>query len=108
MQRYLDYFYHNITHHHYCFTSDGENFTRNTLPQLALGSESLLNAVVGFSAYLYTLEHNPDGDIDEFLPYYNKSVILLINFLKKKEKPTIHTLFTILQLATIEVSLLPL
>ncbi|ROT40709.1 hypothetical protein SODALDRAFT_271668 [Sodiomyces alkalinus F11] len=102
MQRYMDYYYHNITHHHYCIVFDGDDFFRNMLPQLALGSESLLNALVGFSAYLYTLEHNPDGDIHEFLQYYNKSVIMLIEFLKRKEKPSIHTLFTILQLATIE------
>ncbi|KAL2754286.1 hypothetical protein ACRALDRAFT_2043311 [Sodiomyces alcalophilus JCM 7366] len=102
MQRYMDYYHHNITHHHYCFVFDGHDFIHNTLPQLALGSEPLLNAVVGFSAYLYTLEHNTDGDINEFLQYYNKSVTLLINFLKRKERHTIHTLFTILQLATIE------
>jgi hypothetical protein len=47
---------------------------------------------------------NPNGRINEFLQYYSRSVTLLLDCLKKKEKYSIGTLLTILQLATIEVS----
>jgi hypothetical protein len=73
-----------------------------TLPSVALRHEALLYAVVGFAAYHYTLK-NPNGQIKHFLQYYNKSVTLLLGFLKKKEKHNMGTLLTILQLATIEV-----
>jgi len=65
-------------------------------------NEALLYAVVGFAAYHHTLK-NPNGQINEFLQYYNRSVTLLLAFLKKKEKHSVATLLTILQLATIEV-----
>lgn len=51
---------------------------------------------------------NPNGRIKDFLHYYNRSVSLLLAFLKSKERHNIATLLTILQLATIEVSSLEL
>jgi hypothetical protein len=103
LQFYLSYFYDNITHYHYCAVNDADDFFRSILPGLAIRNEALLFAVVGFSAYHHSLR-NPNGRINEFLQYYSRSVTLLLDCLKKKEKYSIGTLLTILQLATIEVS----
>lgn len=81
---------------------DSDDFFRVILPSIALRHEALLYAIVGFAAYHHTLK-NPHGQINEFLQYYNRSVTLLLGFLKKKEKHNIGTLLTILQLAAIEV-----
>lgn len=102
LQFYLNYFCENITHYHYSMVTDTGSFFRWSLPSIALRHEALLYAVVGFAAYHHTLR-NPNGQIRDFLQYYNKSVTLLLGFLKKKEKHNIGTLLTILQLATIEV-----
>ncbi|KAK3323435.1 hypothetical protein B0T19DRAFT_358636 [Cercophora scortea] len=101
IQFYLNYFYENMTHYHYCMVSDSDNFFRTALIGAALHDEALLYAVVGFAAYHHSLR-NPNGRIKEFLQYYNSSVTLLLAFLKRKETPTATTLLTILQLATIE------
>jgi hypothetical protein len=103
LQFYLSYFYDNITHYHYCAVNDADDFFRSILPGLAIRNEALLFAVVGFSAYHHSMR-NPNGRINEFLQYYSRSVTLLLDCLKKKEKYSIGTLLTILQLATIEVS----
>ncbi|KAF4975826.1 hypothetical protein FZEAL_7445 [Fusarium zealandicum] len=100
-QRCLAFFVENITNFHYCLPLDSDDFMRTILPSAATRHEPLLNAVVGFSAYHLTLR-NPQGKLQDFLQYYNKSVTLLLNMLKRKEKPSIATLLTILQLATIE------
>lgn len=101
---YLDYFYENLTHYTYCMVLDVDDLCRTFLPSTAIrtGNEALLYAVVGFSAYHYTMQ-NPNGQIQDFLQYYNKSVTLLLNSFKKRERQSIATLLTILQLATIEV-----
>ncbi|KAK4165898.1 adhesion and hyphal regulator 1 [Cladorrhinum sp. PSN259] len=101
MQFYLGYFYENLSHHHYCLFSDADDFYRTALIALALRDEALLFAVVGFSAYHHALR-NSTGRITEFLQYYNRSVSLLLACLKNKEKYTVATLLTILQLGTIE------
>ncbi len=82
--------------------NDSDDFFRNILPSMAVRNEALLYAVVGFSSYHYTLR-DPQGKMQLFLKYYNRSVTLLLGFLKRKEKHTPMTLLTILQLATIEV-----
>lgn len=102
LQFYLGYFYENITHYHYCMANDADDFFRTILTGLALRNEALLYAVVGFAAYHHSLK-NPNGRINEFLQYYSRSVTLLLECLKKKEKYSAGTLLTILQLATIEV-----
>lgn len=86
--------------------NDPDDFFGSILPSLAVqgGNEALLNAVVGFSAYHRTV-HSTNGKIPDFLRYYNKSVTLLLGYLKRREKQGIATLLTILQLATIEVSI---
>ena len=103
LQFYLDYFHDNISHYHYGMVTDSDEFFRSILGGIALRDEALLYAVVGFAAYHHTLK-SPTGKIKEFLQYYNRSVSLLLAFLKRKEKPSTSTLLTILQLATIEVS----
>ncbi|KAI2469381.1 hypothetical protein F4781DRAFT_431428 [Annulohypoxylon bovei var. microspora] len=103
LQSYLQYYSENITHYNYGIVNDPDSFFRSILLSLAVqaGNEALLNAVVGFSAYHRTV-HDPNGKIPDFLRYYNKSVTLLLSYIKRREKQSIATLFTILQLATIE------
>lgn len=108
LQFYLEYFCNNINVHHYCMGDDPDDFFRITLPSIAVQAshDALLNAVVGFSAYHYTVR-DPNGKIQTFLQYYNRSVTLLLDSFRKREKQSIATLMTILQLATIEVNRLP-
>lgn len=105
LRQHLDYFCENVTHYHYCMLTDAYEVFRVMLPNFALQNEALLYAVVGFAAYQRTVQ-DPNGKMEDFLKYYNKSVILLLNSLKRKEKHSISTLLTVLQLATIEVGLL--
>ncbi len=107
LQFYLGYFHDHITHYHYCMVSDAEDFFRSALGGFAVRNEALLYAVVGFSAYHHAMT-NPNGRIHEFLQYYSRSVTLLLECLKKKEKYSVGTLLAILQLATIEVFRTPL
>lgn len=79
---------------------DGKGFLNKTLIEVALRFEPLLYAVVGFAAYHFTLS-KPDGKLEDFLGYYQKSVSLLRETIK--QKPNLATIMTILQLATIEV-----
>ncbi|RBR08248.1 uncharacterized protein FIESC28_10317 [Fusarium coffeatum] len=100
-QKGLSFFVENLNHFNYCIPLDSDEFFTKILPNLATCHEPLLNAVVGFSAYHSTLQ-NPEGKLQDFLQYYNKSVTQLLGLLQRKEKPNIATLLTILQLATIE------
>ncbi|KAI9171164.1 hypothetical protein HJFPF1_00644 [Paramyrothecium foliicola] len=100
-QNHLEWFSNHMTHYHYSMVQDKDDFFTVLLPTIALRNEPLLNAIVGFAAYHRTLQ-NPNGKMEDFLQYYNKSVTLLLGFLKRKEKHNIATLLTILQLATIE------
>lgn len=100
MRFYLEYARTNLTKHHWEMKLDGKGFLSNTLVETALRFEPLLNAVVGFAAYHYTLS-KPDGRLEDFLVYYQKSVSLLRETMK--QKPSLATIMTILQLATIEV-----
>jgi len=104
LQFHLNYYVKNITSYHYCIVSDSDDFFQTVLPGLAIRNEALLYAVVGFAAYHHALK-DPNGQISQFLQYYNRSVTQLLSFLKKKEKHSVITLLTILQLATIEVSI---
>ena len=103
IQHYLGWFVDNLTHFHYCLPLDADDFFKTIFPNVAVRNEPLLNALVGFSAYHETLQ-NPNGKLEDFLGYYNKSVTLLLGFLKKKERSNVAILLTVLQLATIEVS----
>lgn len=100
---YLNYHQANLSHHHYAFKVDGGDFLKTTFLEIALndGSGALLYAIMAFSAYHFALEQG-NAPISEFLEYYNRSIMYLSQSLKSK-KPSITTLLTILQLATIEV-----
>jgi hypothetical protein len=107
LQFYLTYFSENVTHLHYSLKFDSEDFLRTHFLDAALRDEALLYAVVGFSAFQRTL-HNPEGKIQDFLQYYNKSVSLLLKSLMSGEQHSTGTILAILQLATIEVRLEPI
>jgi hypothetical protein len=104
LQFYLEYFVTNVTYHHYYFKKDAGNFFHTSLIEAALRNKSLLYAIVGFSAFQRTL-HNPEGKIQDFLQYYNKSVQLLLKSLRRGEGRNVDTMYSILQLATIEVTI---
>lgn len=99
---YLTYFYENITYLHYSLKYDSGNFLKTLFIGAALRDETLLYAVVGFSAFQRTL-HNPEGQIEDFLQYYDRAVTLLLTSLRTGERRSSSTLLAILQLATIEV-----
>ncbi|KAL2267633.1 hypothetical protein VTJ83DRAFT_4910 [Remersonia thermophila] len=101
LQFYLGYFYDKITYFHYGMVNDADDFFRSIMPNLAMTHEALLYAMVGFAAYHHVMK-NPNGKIHEFLQYYSRSVRLLLDCLSKEKKYSLGTLFTILQLATIE------
>ncbi|KAL8707891.1 MAG: hypothetical protein Q9220_007175 [cf. Caloplaca sp. 1 TL-2023] len=97
----LEYLQKNITYHHYFFRHDADFFLHNILIEQALSYEPLLHALVGFAAFQWTVKQ-PDGKIQDFLGYYNRSVSLLLKSLKSGQPHTDATLLTILQLACIE------
>lgn len=103
VQKYLGYFGARITNYHYLIPYDGDNFFTSVLLHYAVRHEPLLNAVVGFAAYHAALQ-DLNGNLHDFLSYYNKSVTLILTSLKAKEAYTPEVLLTILQLAAIEVS----
>ena len=102
---FLKYHQTNLSYNHYAFKVDSGDFLKTTFLEIALndGSGALLYAIVAFSAYHYALEQG-NARISGFLEYYNQSITYLSQSLKSK-KPGITTLLTILQLATIEVSI---
>lgn len=91
-----------MTHHHYSLKYDGGDFLKTTFLEIALGYEPLLYAITAFSAYFHTLAM-PNGKVQYFLGYYDKSVSLLRQSLLRSPRHTVATLLTILQLATFEV-----
>lgn len=95
-----------MTNYHYGLAVDEDDFFNSELPTVALQCEPLLNALVGFAAYHITLR-NPNGELKDFLQYYNKGVTQLLRLLKNGTC-NVHVLLTILQLATIEVGSLKL
>lgn len=100
---YLRFFRDNITHHHYSFKCDSQNFIHKTLLEMAMSdsSSALLFAIVAFSAYHHSILRT-DDNISIFLAYYDRSIRALRQSLTVK-KSSMATLFTILQLAAIEV-----
>jgi hypothetical protein len=97
---YLQYASTKLSCHHWGVRIDHQNFFRKTMIEVALRYDPLLYALVGFAAYHCTLE-KPDGKLEDFLGYYQKSITLLRQTFR--QKATIATILTILQLATIEV-----
>ena len=104
LQYYLNYHTTQITYHHYFFKHDANHFLHHMLIEQALNYEPLLYAIVGFSAYQSTVKR-PDGKIEHFFNYYNRSVSLLLKSLHENQTHTDATMLAILQLATFEVCL---
>lgn len=102
LQYYLDYHNTQLNFHHYHFKHDANHFLHHILIEQALSYDPLLFAVVGFAAYHSTVKQ-PNGKIQDFLGYYNKSVSLLLKSLRENQRHTDATMLTILQLATFEV-----
>ena len=102
LQFYLKYFHENITYLHFSLKTDTANFMQTEFLYTALRNDALLYAIVGFSAFQKALK-SPHGRIDDFLPYYNKAVSLLLVQLKKGGRHDAGIMLAILQLATIEV-----
>lgn len=102
LQFYLEYHTTRLNYHHYFFKHDANHFLHNILVEHALQYDPLLYAVVGFAAFQLTVTR-PDGKIQDFLGYHNKSVSLLRKSLVENQKHTDATMLTILQLATFEV-----
>jgi hypothetical protein len=104
VQFYLDYFRKNITVHHYSLKRDTGNFLKGEFLAQALKFEPLKYAVAGYAAYFHTLSQ-PDGRMSTFLHFYNESVSRLRSTITKNKKQGLATFLTILQLASIEVSI---
>ena len=104
LQFYLEYHQSQLTHHHYFFKHDANDFVHTDLINLALGYEPLLYAVVGFAAYHSTTQKQ-NGKIQHFLSYYQRSVSLLLKHLSDGHTHGDATILTILQLAAFEVGL---
>ena len=102
LQFYLDYHKQHLTSHHYFFKHEANHFLHTILVEHALRYDPLLFALVGFAAFQMTVTR-PNGKIQDFLGYYNKSVSLLRKSLRGNEQHTEATMLTILQLATFEV-----
>lgn len=102
MQFYLNYHRNHLNHRSYFFRNRCDHFLHSTLLGQALNYDPLLFAVVGFAAFRMASE-NPDGTIQDFLDYYNKSVKGLRKSLAAGHTHTESMLLTILQLATFEV-----
>ncbi|CEJ84648.1 hypothetical protein VHEMI03538 [[Torrubiella] hemipterigena] len=100
-QHYLEVFRSKMSSYDYGITNDSDGFFQTTLLNLAVRDEGLLNAVTAFAAYHEVLQE-PHGQLSIFLKYYNRSVKILIESLKRTDSYSITTLLTILQLATIE------
>ncbi|KAI5868565.1 hypothetical protein GGS23DRAFT_37069 [Durotheca rogersii] len=103
IQYHLAYYCERVAHYNYGMANDPDDFFGSILPSLAVqrGNDALLNAVVGFSAYHRTIQ-TPNGEIRDFLRYYNRSVTLLLSYLQRRDNQNVATLLTILQLATME------
>ncbi|KAF2151866.1 hypothetical protein K461DRAFT_227541 [Myriangium duriaei CBS 260.36] len=101
IRTHIKYHREHITCHHYSLKHDNSNFLKTTFLEIALSYEPLLYAITAFSAYFSTISR-PDGNLQSFLSYYNKSVSLLRESLSKASRHSTATLLTILQLATFE------
>lgn len=99
---YINYYRTNMSHYHLFIKNDSTDYMRTTFVEIATRNEPLLYAVVGFAAYHHTLTR-PNGKIQDFLKYYNKSISLLRVSIQRNQRQNVATLLTILQLASFEV-----
>ncbi|KAJ6179620.1 hypothetical protein N7519_010081 [Penicillium mononematosum] len=98
---YLNFHQDFMTPPHFFLRQSSSHFIHYSLVELALHYEPLLYALVGFSAYHYSL-HSPGGKLYRFLQYYNKALILLRKSLGSGEEHSEATLCTVLVLTTFE------
>ncbi|KAL1960948.1 hypothetical protein VTO42DRAFT_4836 [Malbranchea cinnamomea] len=101
VQFFLAYRRQHITYRHYQLKPAMEKFLADDMLRLALEYEPLLYAIVGFTAYLYSVGQ-PNGKLYTLLQYYNKSVSLLLKSLQAGDPPSDAMLLTTLQLITFE------
>ena len=101
---FLAYHHDHVTYNHYFLKQAATGFIQKSIIEYAMEYEPLLYALVGFSAYHYTLKQ-PRGKLHTFLRYYNRSVSLLRKSLQAGARHSRGMLMTILQLATFEVGL---
>ncbi|KAI3127603.1 transcriptional regulator family: Fungal Specific TF [Penicillium roqueforti] len=98
---YLNFHQDFMTPPHFFLRHNSSYFIHHSLIELALQYEPLLYALVGFSAYHYSL-HSPGGKLYTFLKYYNKALTLLRKSLSSGEEHSEATLCTVLVLTTFE------
>ncbi|KAK4938487.1 hypothetical protein LTR66_015091 [Elasticomyces elasticus] len=103
MEQYLLFHYEHMTHYHYMFKLDPEDFIHEELIRLAFQYEPLLYAILGFAAYHHALRL-PDvqASFRAFWGYYAQSIELLRRVLQQKHDQHDLALLTMLQLATFE------
>lgn len=92
-----------LTHYHYAFKVDAEDFVHEELITLALQFEPLLYAVLAFAAYHHTVRL-PDekAEFSSFWKYYCQSIVKLRQHLESNKTRDDLVLLTVLQLATFE------
>jgi len=103
IQWYLNYHRSHITHHHYHLAHGSSDFVTYYIVEQCLTSDSLLYAVLSFTAYHHAVA-SPDGKSIDFLRYYGQALNYLGKVIANRKKMRTQTLLTILQLASLEVS----
>ena len=102
MQFYLDFYQKEMSYHHFQWNYDCCNFITSYLVLQAQAFEPLLYAVVALAAYMYTVNRKPNGTLQDFLPFYSKSLLLLRTHLESSNGTLPQFLMTMLTLALIE------
>lgn len=102
VQFFFDHHRENVQSHYYFMNHDCCDFYRSYLLTEALHFEPLLYAVVAKSAYHFTAEKKPDGELVEFLRFYSKSMSLLRQRLETNAGRPEQFLLTMLTLAALE------
>jgi len=92
----------NITHYHYHLAHGSDYFVKCYLIEQAMTSDSLLYAIVSFTAYFHAVA-SQDGKLSDFLGYYGKALTYLREAIANRKKMRTQTLLTILQLSGLEV-----
>ena len=103
-ESYLDWHRQHITFYHYFFKYNASEFVHSILIDAARVFDPLLYAVVAFAAFHRAIGQ-PNGKIQDFLSYYNKSLSSLRKSLQSNQAYNDTTVLAVLQLASLEVSL---
>ena len=103
IEKYLQFQHDEMTHYHYLFKIDSQDFVHCELIEMALQFEPLLHAVVAFAAYHHAVrikEEQPNFQV--FWKFYCKSIISLRKHLATNNQRDDSVILTVLQLATFE------